>query len=350
MKKVENNTPEIETSTTTCVEEGVQTAVATEQVFRKDSLLSRKQKRLIFYILMMAVPLIQFAIFYFYVNINTFRLAFLSFDMLPGGSGYETVFVGFEHFGKAWDFFISNMDMVKNSLILYVCNLVIVMGFALFFSYYIAKKYMLAGFFRAILYLPHIIASVVLVVLYRYMVTDVYIELVEIFTGRTVADGVVGLLDASQPVGTRLAVLIVYALFIGFGSNVLIFTGTMTGIDNSIIESAQLDGVGVLGEFIHIYIPLIFPTFTTFVVTGLCTLLTADLHMYTFFGNSPSPGLDVFGYYMYRNTVNGSLYQKSAKGLSYTELSALGLIMTAIMVPLTLLVRKLMEKYGPSTN
>ena len=348
MNEIEKNTPETQTSVTACVEEGVQTESAV--VFKKDTMLNRKQKRLIFYILMMTIPVVQFSIFYFYVNINSFRLAFLNFDLISDGSGYETVFVGFKNFARAWGFFIGNMSMLRNSLILYACNLVIVMGFALFFSYYIAKKYMLAGFFRAVLYLPHIIASVVLVVLYRYMVTDVYMKLVEIFTGRGKADGVVGLLADTQPVSVRLTVLIVYALFIGFGSNVLIFTGTMSGIDNSIIESAQLDGVNVLGEFIHIYIPLIFPTFTTFVVTGMCSMLTADLHMYTFFGNIGTPGIDVFGYYMYRNTVNGSMYQKSAKGLSYTELSALGLIMTVIMVPLTLITRKLMETYGPSTN
>ena len=348
MNEIEKNTPETQTSVTACVEEGVQTESAV--VFKKDTMLNRKQKRLIFYILMMTIPVVQFSIFYFYVNINSFRLAFLNFDLISDGSGYETVFVGFKNFARAWGFFIGNMSMLRNSLILYACNLVIVMGFALFFSYYIAKKYMLAGFFRAVLYLPHIIASVVLVVLYRYMVTDVYMKLVEIFTGRGKADGVVGLLADTQPVSVRLTVLIVYALFIGFGSNVLIFTGTMSGIDNSIIESAQLDGVNVLGEFIHIYIPLIFPTFTTFVVTGMCSMLTADLHMYTFFGNIGTPGIDVFGYYMYRNTVNGSMYQKSAKELSYTELSALGLIMTVIMVPLTLITRKLMETYGPSTN
>ncbi|MBO5713841.1 MAG: sugar ABC transporter permease [Clostridia bacterium] len=338
MKEIEKNT----------AEQSVEQSTETAQVFRKDTMLNRKQKRLIFYVLMMLVPCVQFAIFYFYVNINTFRLAFLNFDLVEGGSGYETVFVGFTNFTKAWAFFTENTAFLKNSLLLYLCNLVIVMGLALFFSYYIAKKYMLAGFFRAILYLPHIIASVVLVVLYRYIITDVYMKLVEIFTGTS--EGVYGLLDPSQPVSTRLTVLIVYSLFIGFGSNVLIFTGTMSGIDNSIIESAQLDGVNVLGEFIHIYIPLIFPTFTTFVVTGMCGILTADLHLYTFFGMGGTPGIDTFGYYMYRNTVNGSLYQKSAKGLSYTELSALGLIMTCIVVPITLTTRKLLETYGPSTN
>ena len=337
MTNIENNTPVVETG-------GQQEG----QVFRKDHMLSRKQKRLIFYILMMLVPCVQFAIFYFYVNINTFRLAFLNFDLIEGGSGYETVFVGFKNFAKAWNFFVTNFPMVKNSLILFLGNMVIVMGLALFFSYYIAKKYMLAGFFRAVLYLPHIIASVVLVVLYKYIVTDVYIKLVEIFTGQT--ENVFGLLDEAQPVSTRLAVLIFYNLWIGFGTNVLIFTGTMSGIDNSIIESAQLDGVNVLGEFIHIYIPLIFPTFTTFVVTGMCGILTADMHLYTFYGNHGTTGIDTFGYYMTRNTLNGSLYQKSAKGLSYTELSALGLIMTCIVVPITLITRKLMETYGPSTD
>ena len=312
--------------------------------FQKDTLLTRAQKRMIFYVLMMALPVIQFCIFYVYVNINSIRLAFVQFDLREGGVGYDTIFVGFQNFKVAWEFFTSNGQMIVNSLYLYAGNLIIVMGLALVFSYYIAKKYMLAGFFRAVLYLPHIISSVVLVILYKYMVTDVYIEIVKKLTGQEV----VGLLE--QDFNTRFFTIIFYNLWVGFGSNVLIFTGTMSGIDGSIIESAQLDGVNIIQEFIHIYIPMIFPTFTTFVVTGMTAIFTADMHLYTFYGGGGADGIDVFGYYMYRTTVNGSMYEKSAKGLSYSGLSALGLIMTFILVPITLTVRKLMETYGPRTD
>ena len=320
--------------------------------FQKDNILNRSQKRLIFYVLMMALPVIQFCIFYIYVNINTVRLAFIEFKPnTVTGIGYISSWNAAENFKDAWSFFTTNIGMVKNSAILFLCQTGIVMTLALVFSYYICKNYMLSGFFRATLYLPHIISQVVLVLLYKYMLTDVYMELCEIFTGEKAP---YGLLDLPGESGANIKfwVIVIYNLWIGFGSNVLIFTGTMSGIDGSIIESAQLDGVNIIQEFIHIYIPMIFPTFTTFLVTGMCGLLTADMHLFTFYGESGAGTLDTFGYFMYRNTLKRSnMYEPAGPGsLSYPVQSALGVIMTCIMVPLTLIVRKLLETYGPRTD
>ena len=37
---------------------------------------TRQQKRLVFYVLMFALPLLQFLLFYLYVNFNSFVIAF----------------------------------------------------------------------------------------------------------------------------------------------------------------------------------------------------------------------------------------------------------------------------------
>ena len=327
--------------------------VTVAEGFRKDNMLSRSKKRLIFYILMFALPLLQFALFYIYVNVNTITLAFTRYDQNLEGLGYTVHFVGFENISKAWRFFASSGPMIMSSLKLYICNLVIVMGLALIFSYYIAKKFMLAGFFRVVLYLPQVVSSVVLVLLYKYIVGDVFAIVGEKLFGEEFmeANGLSeGLLGGNASASVKYGVVLFYNLWIGFGANVMLFTGSMSSIDQSIIESAGLDGVNIVQEFIHIYIPMIFPTFTTFVVTGITGIFTNQMNMYTFFGNAGLADFDVFGYYLYRNTVKGDVYSKTAKGLSYPEIAALGVIITLILVPITLLVRKLMETYGPRTD
>ena len=316
-----------------------------EKALKSDKLISRETKRLVFYIVMIALPIFQFCLCYIYVNFNSIRMSFYEYDAIA--MGYQ--FVGLKYFGKAWAVFTAGGDMILNSLKLYACNLVIVLGMALVFSYYIAKKYALSKFFRTILYLPHVVSGVVLTMLYRYVVTDVYGVL---WGDNAVKDG---LLYNEQ---TQYLTVLFYNIWLGFGTNVMLFTGSMSGIDGSIIESAQLDGVNIVQEFIHISIPMIWPTFVTFVVVGIAGIFTNNMHLYTFFGSSGAvyKQNQVFGYYMFVQTQNTNknggfqyLDVKSDIG-GFPGLSALGLIMTFILVPVTLTVKKLLTKYGPRTD
>ena len=304
--------------------------------------MSRTSKRLIFSLLMVAIPVLQFLIFYIYVNFNSILMAFQEYSANPNGLGYVVTFAGFENFAEAASVIFSKYgaNMVKNSLILYACNLIIVMGLALVFSYYVAKKFVASGFFRVMLYVPHIVSSVVLALLYRYVVTDIYGVVMLKVTGEL---PVGGLLDGPN---TQFVTVLVYNIWVGFGTNVMLFTNAMSGINNSIVESAELDGVNVVQEFFYIYIPMIFPTFITFVVTGMAGIFTNQMNMYTFFGTRGSY-FDVLGFYLYREAQGAAV---TGTNISYSMLAAMGLMITCVVAPVTLVVRKLLEKYGPSAD
>ena len=305
--------------------------------------------RLRFYIFMFLPLIIQFLIFYVYLNFSTITLAFQKYTKNLDGFGHTVKFVWFENFKTAFTFFISarSLEMLKNSLFLYVINLLIITTLALFFSYYIAKKYAGAGLFRVILYLPVIISTTVMAILYQYLVTDVYTVIATKIKGEFVS----GLLDTNKT--SEFLTILFFNLWMGFGGNVMIYTSTMSSVDESLIESAQLEGVNSIQELGYIYIPLIYPTLITFIVTGMTAIFTNQMALFTFYGQGGSRfGTDVFGYYFYRLTQDASinLYQQAKPMYSYPELSALGVIITLIVAPLTLLTRKLMEKYGPSVE
>lgn len=305
--------------------------------------------RLRFYVLMFLPLIIQFLIFYVYLNFSSITLAFQRYTRNLEGFGHTVEFVWFKNFKTALTFFVSerSREMLTNSLILYVINLFVVTTFAIFFSYYIAKKYAFSGLFRVILYLPVIISGTVMAILYQYLVTDVYTVIASKIKGEFVS----GLLDTNKT--SEYLTILFFNLWIGFGSNVMIYTGTMSGIDESLTESAQLEGVNSLQELWYIYIPLIYPTLVTFIVTGMTGIFTNQMALFTFYGQSGSNfGVDVFGYYFYRLTQDSGvkLYPGAKPMYSYPELSALGLIITLIVAPLTLMTRKLMEKYGPSVD
>lgn len=311
-------------------------------IITKKGGMSRTSKRLIFSLLMVALPILQFLIFYIYVNFNSILMAFQEYSTNPDGLGYIVSFAGLKNFKDAASVIFSEYgaNMIKNSLILYACNLIIVMGLALVFSYYVAKKFMASGFFRVMLYVPHIVSSVVLALLYRYVVTDIYGVLTLKMTGEL---PIGGLLDGPD---TQFITVLVYNIWVGFGTNVMLFTNAMSGINSSVVESAELDGVNIVQEFCYIYIPMIFPTFITFVVTGMAGIFTNQMNMYTFFGTRGSY-FDVLGFYLYREAQSAAVV---GTNISYSMLAAMGLMITCVIAPITLIVRKLLEKYGPSAD
>ena len=303
--------------------------------------LSRDKKRLIFFTLLMIYPVIHLSIFYVYANISALAMAFQKYSE-GVTTQYQIDFVFLDNFKRIFQLFSQQkyQDMIWNSLLLYVLRMAVGMSLALVFSYYIYKKFMLTQLFRVMLFLPTIISGVVLTLLYEYIVEDVYVALSGVQYGLMTTN--------------KMEVVIFYNLWVGFGMNILMYSGAMSGINDSISESAQLDGVNVVTEFIYITLPMIFPTIITFLVMGISGIFTDQMGLFTFFKDA-SP-FQTVGYFIYVQSLNSNLIppktiaEKEMIYLSYSEISALGLMITAIILPLSLTVRHLLEKYGPSDH
>ncbi len=302
---------------------------------------SRLRKKLIFYICLVLIPSVQFAIFYVYVNFNSFVLAFQEYVALEGSLGYDIEFAAFNNFKEAFSILFTDTYYLTNSLLWFVCKVAVGISLALLFSFYIYKKYPLSGFFRVFLFMPQIISGVVFSLLFKYIVTDVYIVLME----SVGAENVLGLLDNPS---TRQGVTIFYNIWMGFGVNVLLFSGGMSAIDTSVVESAQLDGVNLIEEFIYITIPMIWSTLTSFLIVALTGVFTDQMNLHALFSNLAGE-LGTFGYFLFVNASNADILPKSGQ-LTYSVLSAVGLILTAIVLPITLIVRHLLTKFGPSED
>lgn len=306
-------------------------------------IINRKKKRMLFYSAVLALPILQYLIFYVYVNFNTILLAFQSYKPSSSGIGYEIGFAKFDNFISVINRLGSdgNISMFWNSLLVYAVTLLVGTTLVLFFSYYIYKKYFMSKLFQVFLFLPQVLSSVVLALLFKYMVTDGYIAL----TGSKM-----GLLDMAD---TRMVTLLFFLVWSSFGANILIYSGSMSGINESVVESAQLDGVNTLQEFWYITFPMIFPTFITFFVSGISGIFSQQLNLYTIYENN-SP-INTVGYYLYVQSVHSGLIPQvntasNTTYLSYSEIAAFGIMITIVVVPITLFVRKIMNKYGPNPN
>ena len=247
----------------------------------------KRIKDMIFCALVLAIPVAQFIIFYIVVNFNSIIMTFQKYE------NGAFVFNGVQNFKAMWQEVAhgSTLDAIKNSVIVYFCSSLLGLTLSLVFSFYIYKKMPLSKTFRVFLYLPSILSSMVTVTVFKQLVE---IGIKNIFS---LQDGLL-----SNP-ETKMGTLIFFQLLMGFGTQILMYSGAMNGIDDSAVEAARLDGVNTFQEFFFITLPLIYPTIVTFLVVGMAGMFTNQLNLYAFYGNGGNLGREYW-------TVGFMLFQR----------------------------------------
>ena len=298
-----------------------------------NTMASARRKETIFYICMVALPMIQFALYYVYVNLNSFLMSFQAY--IPG-KGFE--WVGLKNFKNMWiELTLPNTNLsngLKNAIYVYLLGW-LVKPFQLLFPFYVYKKMPAHGFFKTMLFLPQILSTTCTALMFKYIVDQVLPELAELYFGKTM----LGLL--SDPSST-FWVAWFFGVLDGIGGSILIYTSAMMRIPETLVEYAKLEGCSPLQEFAKITFPLILPTFAVYLVLGFTSIFTANLHLYTFFAEG-SP-IQTIGYYTYVLTLKSEGY------LDYPKASAIGMFFTLILVPLTIVLRKVLNKITPDVQ
>jgi len=297
---------------------------------------TQKKKDIIFYICMLILPVSQFIIFYVAVNFNYFSMAFTRYTYeLGAGGSYK--WAAFENFSRLFSE-LSKSTAIRqsfvNSIKVYFILLPIATPLTIFFSYYIFKRFIFHRTVKVMLFVPAIVSSVIMVMLFKYFVEDV----VPVVLKRVFGKETEGLL---ANVKTRLPTLMFYSVFVSFGTGMLMYFSAMEGISTSILEAARLDGAKPMQEFIRVIFPMVYPTFVAFIIIGIANIFTNQISAFNFYYYSADTSVSTVGYYLFRN----------AERMNYAEypyLAAVGLFCTLFIVPLALLVRKALEKWGPS--
>lgn len=318
----------------------VKQQLATKLVASHKKLRSRGSKRdLAFYTAFMIWPVLHFCVFYIAINFNSLLLTFQKIDLVSG----TTTWTLFGNLGTALDRIFTNPELVEafgNSLLAYFVPLVIATPLALLFSYYIYKKMPLAGLFRVMLFLPSIISAIVMSVIFKFFVDSAIPEFVGLITGgNKMIEGMMANPD------TRFGTIMFYNIWGCFGVNCLMYVNAMNDIPPEQVEAAHLDGATGFKEFWFINLPNVFSTLATFLIAGVAGLFTNQFNLFNFYGDAAPAGLTTYGYWMYKQT----LYATSSPA-QMPIVAAMGIWMTLVAVPLTLLVRKLFDKFGPSAE
>ena len=300
----------------------------------KNKKLNRRD--LIFYSSLIAWPVIQFLIFYIGVNLNSFALSFQRYDVTTSvyHFAWDDLFVNFKKVFANFSDYAMFSSMAVNSLIAWVARLVFGMTLGVFVAFYIYKNCTCSKFFKVMIMMPSFISSLIFIAIFKVIVDNGIPTLIEDLYGIRRP----GLIARSD---TTFVTVLVYGLWFGAGGSMLIYLNAMESIPVSVTEAAKLDGCGYVRELFTITVPLIWKTFMVFFTVSIAGYFTNSMGLYAFLGKTADSTVSTFGYYLYVSTLEASYSD-------YTYLSAMGLLFTAIALPITMIIRHLMFKYGPS--
>ncbi len=298
---------------------------------KKKPILSRKAKRTIFIVVMLAYPLTQFILFFGYVNLDSIALTFQSFSWTEG----KYVFVGFQNYKIVIHNILtseSTKRMLLNSFSFIIVNSFIILPLSILFSYFLFKKIPLSGFFRVVFFLPSILPIVVLTMTFSFLFDSNLGPVNSIIT--TLFNVPVADLPSwfgSYP--TSQYMIIVYCIWAGLGFNILLLSGAISRIPKELIEYGELEGVGVIQELRYIVIPLIWPTITTTFVLGLTAMYTVMMQPLLLTPENPNT-----------TTLALSIYNSVIQNGSITYFATLGLFLSLLGAPIIMLIRNLLSR------
>jgi ABC-type sugar transport system permease subunit len=237
-------------------------------------------------------------------------------------------FVGLRHYvelagdGLFW-------NAVKNTAI-YSLYVPATMACALAVALLLNRSIKGVALFRAIFFLPYVTSFVAISLVWQWMYDPDFGLLNWLF-------GLVGLGPFTwlNSPATALPALIIMAVWIHIGFQMVIFLAGLQAIPNEFYEAAMIDGAGPWRRFRHITLPLLRPTTFFVLVTSIIGSFQVFTFVYVMTEGGPLHATDVIVYHIYQNA-----WQFLRMGYA----SAMSWMLFAVIFAITLLQFRLLGR------
>lgn len=293
-----------------------------------------KRSELIFLIAILIVPTVHWFIFWLYVNMSSFVLAFQT-------QAGEWSLLNFQLF---WNSLTSPYGTtvgrsILNTLKYWAVSIGVNFPLSIIIAYFLFKKIKFYKFFRIMFFLPAIVTSIILVSVYNMMIApnglwDMFLKL---FGGSVPEWGYL------NDEATATNAILVYSAWTGFGSNVVLIGSAMARVPDSVLEAAKLDGCKPFREIMQIILPLIWPTLSTLILLSLTSFFSSSGPILLFAPDGHA-GTTTLSYWIFKQVYGSGDFGQMGGTENYGLVSATGLVFTVIWVPVILFVRWLMDK------
>lgn len=239
------------------------------------------------------------------------------------------VFTGFQNF-KAVFTDPDTAIAIKNTLIysvIYVpCSIALSLGLAMLLNKAWGKM-----FYRAVFFLPQIVTSVGIAVVWSWIYQPQFgiLNMILRFLG---IEGKEWLRDPS----TAMGAVIVMSIWWGLGYNIVLFLAGLQNVPKTYVDAAKIDGANERQVFFNITIPLISPT--TLLVTITTMINTFQVFDQMFLLTSGGPAKKTY-------TMAIHIYQTAFKSYELGKASTAALILFFVVVAVSVIQFKLSDKW-----
>ncbi len=207
----------------------------------------------------------------------------------------EAVFIGLDNFSRLLRdeaFF----NAVQNTFVYAGGKLLLTLPFSLFFAVVLNKKLRGNGFFKAIYFMPTVISTAVIAVVF-FILFNSYNGIINQLL---ISSGMI-----ETPIawlGPDLAMLtnILIAAWGAIGNYMLLFIAGLQGIPDDLYESAELDGANSFQRFRYITIPMLGPVLQMVIMLAIIASLKGYESIMVLTQGGPIGKTDVMYLYVYK--------------------------------------------------
>ena len=237
--------------------------------------LSLRQREAVWAYVMLAIPLVFFAVIRFWPAIQSFKLSLFTWHVNPE----RREFIGLQYYETLFNnpaFIQALKNTLMYTVIIVPSAIILGLGIALMLESIIKGR----GWFRAIYFAPYITPAVAVAWVWGWMYNRNYGIFNTIIHEWSLFVDKIGLGFLAIPEQTflthpktALVSVAVVVIWQQLGFQVVMFLAGLQGIPKMYYEAAQIDGASAWSQFRHITLPLLNPVFVFVIIMSTITSL-----------------------------------------------------------------------------
>lgn len=297
-----------------------------------------EKRKFPFIYLFITFPVLQFLVFWVYVNFSSIVLAFIDGEKDPTFENFRMVFDALRD-AQPYNAGLNLWHAIKRSFFLWGLDFVILFPIGVTTTYVLYRRLWGHYVFRICYIIPSLMGAVMWTQLICYLASyDGAITTIVKWLGVDVPDKK-GLLVNEA---TAFATIVGVKILMGLVGNNAVLTGAFSRVPDEIYESADLDGAGFWRTYIQIAVPCVWSTIATLMTFSLCAFVTADYNVFLYTNGLGNYNTATVGFLLYKITLNISESSVVSKPY-YGYPAALGFFLTCITLPVVLIGRKIID-------
>lgn len=276
-------------------------------------------------------------------------LLYLAFFLVPSVWAFYYSLFDWSGFAESMDFIglknyirMLTKDPIFWSSLINTAKILFIGGGATFILAFLLSIMLNSGikgkkFFRALIFLPNVIATIALTTMWAFAIYSPRSGILpNFFKLIQWEQGANFLWMSSQNVFNSMIIAIVW---LSVGYYVVLIMAGMDKIPNEFYEAAQIEGANIFQQFFQITLPLIWDVITIAVVLWSISAIKVFEFPFALMAAGEDPNLYTIGVYLY---IMGFGKRQPIYQLGYA--TAIGVFMLLLVLLSSLLIRKLMNR------